>query len=154
MTPPGTDNSLLITLAILAFSASLSALLSLYLLERRSGSKSALWMALLMAACAWWSSINAFEYIAAGLQAKLILAGLQYLSIASMPAIWFAFCSSLFKEEGSINAREPSFIIWIIPVITACLVWFDPFLGLVRNYPRLRERPPFATVVQDFGPWF
>ena len=133
MTNPNPENALLIVTAVLAFSASLSAILSLYLFERRFSSRSAGWMALLMLDCAAWSTLNAFENIANGLTVKLIIANLQYLPIAAIPVVWYGLGSSLRKEDLSETGRNPSPAIWLLPAATFLLVWLDPWLGLVRH---------------------
>ncbi|HCM28406.1 MAG TPA: hypothetical protein DIC34_18060 [Treponema sp.] len=154
MTNPNPENALLIVTAVLAFSASLSAILSLYLFERRFSSRSAGWMALLMLDCAAWSTLNAFENIANGLTVKLIIANLQYLPIAAIPVVWYGLGSSLRKEELSETGRNPSPAIWLLPAATFLLVWLDPWLGLVRHSFRLQERTGFAVLAKSFGPWF
>ena len=139
---------------ILAISTLIASLLCLYLLERGRDSHSALYMGILMAAAAWWSSLNAFEYLVSGLQAKLVLANLQYIAIAAIPVLWYSFATSLNQEEHAGKGRDPRPVIWVVPAITAVLAWLDPALGLLRNSFRLENQDGFVVIAKDFGPWF
>ncbi len=141
-------------IATLAVSSLLASVLCLYLLERRQESPAALYMGLLMAAVAWWSGLNAFEYMVGSLRAKIFVANLEYLAIACIPILWFAFGSSLASEERSGRGSDPKMAIWIVPALTAILVWLDPLLGLVRSSFRLEVQGGFTTIGKEFGPWF
>ena len=111
-------------------------------------------MAVLMGATAWWAAWNAVEYVAPGLTGKLIFANLEYLAIAAIPVLWFALGSSLEQEERGVTARRPPLVIWIVPVVTAALVWADQSLGFVRHGFRLEEVSGFSVIAKEFGPWF
>lgn len=111
-------------------------------------------MALNMAATAWWAAWNALEYLAPALQAKLIFANLEYLAIAAIPVLWFAFGSSLDQEEHTRTPTWRRLAIWIVPAVTAVLVWTDPLLGFVRHNFRLEIESGFTVIAKEFGPWF
>jgi diguanylate cyclase (GGDEF)-like protein len=143
-----------LVVGILTATALLSGQLTAYMAIRSSGSRSAVLMALLMGATAWWAAGNALEYLAPGLSLKLYFANLEYLAIASIPVLWFAFGYALQREErGGKGGRLP-LVIWIIPAATAVLVWTDPSLGLVRRAFHLTMTSGFWVIEKEFGPWF
>ena len=139
---------------ILAATALLSGQLTAYLAIRSRGSRSAFVMALNLGATAWWAAWNALEYLAHDLQTKLIFANLEYLAIAAIPVFWFAFGSSLDQEEQTGTVMRRRWVIWIVPAVTAVLVWTDPLLGLVRRSFRLEVLSGFTVIAKEFGPWF
>ncbi len=145
---------MVLVVGVLAATALLSAQLTAYLAIRARGSRSATIMAVLMGATAWWAAWNAAEYLAPGLQAKLFFANLEYLAIAAIPVMWFALGSLLGQEERSGTARRPPRVIWIVPALTAILVWTDPYLGLVRRNLHLEVQSGFSVIAKEFGPWF
>ena len=145
---------MVLVIGILAATALLSGQLTAYMAARSRGSRSALAMALIMGATAWWAAGNAAEYMAHDLAVKVALANLQYLAIAAIPVLWFALGSSLGQEERGRKVRAPLPVIWIIPALTAILVWTDPALGLVRHSFRLDVQSGFPVIAKEFGPWF
>ena len=145
---------MVLVVAILAATALLSGQLTAYMAYRSRGSKSALAMAFLMGATAWWAAWNALEYLVPGLPAKLIFANLEYLAIAAIPVIWFTLGFSLDQEERGGASRRPHPAIWIVPAVTAAMVWTDPFLGFVRHGFHLVVESGFPVIAKEFGPWF
>jgi diguanylate cyclase (GGDEF)-like protein len=145
---------MILVVGILAATALLSGQLTAYLAIRSRGSRSAVVMALIMGATAWWAAWNALEYLAPGLQAKLIFTNLEYLAIAAIPVLWFALGSLLEQEERGGTARRPPLVIWIVPAVTAVLVWTDPSLGFVRHSFHLEVESGFSVIAKEFGPWF
>jgi diguanylate cyclase (GGDEF)-like protein len=134
--------------AVFLLSAQLSAFIALRLGESRGAKR----LALLMAAIALWSGLNALEYLVPGLQAKLILANIQYAAIVSIGPLWFGFAA---KPEGRGGRRAKLHaLLWILPAATAALVWLDPSLGLVRRSIRLEPYGDFLLIAKEFGPWF
>jgi diguanylate cyclase (GGDEF)-like protein len=145
---------MILIVGILAATALLSGHLTFIMANRSRGSKSAVSMALIMGATAWWTAGNALEYLAPQLPAKLVFADLQYLAIAAIPVFWFAFGFSLEREKHAGVARNPPLPILIVPLITAILVWIDPSLGLVRRSFRLDVQSGITVIAKEFGPWF
>ena len=145
---------MIVVVGILAATALLSGQLAVYLAIRSRGSRSALVMAFNMGATACWAAWNALEYLTPDLRTKLIFANLEYLAIAAIPVFWFAFGSILEREERTGTTRTPPLVIWIIPMVTAILVWFDPILGIVRHSFRLDVASGFTVIAKEFGPWF
>jgi diguanylate cyclase (GGDEF)-like protein len=145
---------MILLVSILAATTLLSGLLTVYMAIRSRGSRSAIVMAFIMGATAWWAAWNALEYLAPGLQAKLIFANLEYLAIAGIPVFWFTLGSLLDQGERGGTARRQPWVIWIIPAVTAVLVWTDPFLGFVRHSFHLEVESGFAVIAKEFGPWF
>jgi diguanylate cyclase (GGDEF)-like protein len=148
------DNALVLVAGFLFATAILAGVLFIYLLGRNLDSRSATFMAFLMGASSLWAALNGFEYLASRLEAKLLLANLQYLAIAVIPVIWYSFGRSYDLEERTGTGSNPNVLIWVVPAVTAVLVWLDPELGLVRTNFRLEEQSGFAMIAKDFGPWF
>jgi diguanylate cyclase (GGDEF)-like protein len=148
------DSALVQVTGFLFATAILAGVLFIYLLGRNLDSRSATFMAFLMGASSLWAALNGFEYLASRLEAKLLLANLQYLAIAAIPVIWYSFGRSYDLEERTGTGSNPKILVWIIPVITAVLVWLDPSLGLVRTNFRLEKTGGFIMIAKDFGPWF
>ncbi len=148
-------NSALVQVAGFLFAtAILAGILFLYLLGRSLDSRSATFMAFLMGTSSMWAVLNGFEYLASDLNSKLILANLQYLAISTIPVIWYSFGRSYDLEERTGTGSIPNLLIWVVPGITAVLVWLDPSLGLVRTNLRLEEQSGFIMIAKEFGPWF
>ncbi len=145
---------MILVVSILAATALLSGQLTAYMVFRSRGSRSAVFMALIMGATAWWAAWNALEYLAPGLPVKLVFANLEYLAISAIPVLWFALGSSLEQSERGVAARRPPLVIWIVPAVTAALVWTDPSLGFVRHSFRLEAASGFSVIAKEFGPWF
>ena len=145
---------MVLVVGVLAATALLSTQLTAYLAVRARGSRSAVIMAVLMGATAWWAAWNAAEYMAPTLGAMLLFANLEYLAIAAIPVTWFTLGYLLGQEERGGTARRPPRIIWIIPAVTAILVWTDPYLGLVRKGLHLEVQGGFLVIAKEFGPWF
>jgi diguanylate cyclase (GGDEF)-like protein len=145
---------MILVVGILAATALLSGQLAAYMAFRSRGSRSAVVMAFLMSATAWWSAWNVLEYLAPGLTAKLFFANLEYLAIVAIPVLWFALGSSLEQEKRGGTARRQPRVIWIVPAATAVLVWTDPYLGFVRHSFHLEVQSGFEVIAKEFGPWF
>jgi diguanylate cyclase (GGDEF)-like protein len=148
------QTALILIVGILGATALLSGHLTVFIALRSRGSKSAVSMAGVMGATAWWAAWNAFEYLAPDLSTKLVFADLQYLAIAAIPVFWFAFGFLLQKEERAGVGRNPTLLIWIVPLATAVLVWTDPALGLVRRSFHLGVESGITVIAKEFGLWF
>jgi diguanylate cyclase (GGDEF)-like protein len=148
------DSALVQVAGFLFATSILAGILFLYLLGRNLDSRSATFMAFLMGASSLWAGLNGFEYLANRLEAKLLLANLQYIAIATIPVIWYSFGRSYDLEERTGTGSNPNLLIWLVPAITSVLVWLDPTLGFVRTNIRLEEQGGFVMIAKDFGPWF
>lgn len=143
-----------IAAALLLISAFLSLHLFLFLRNKNSQSRSLFYLSLFLAFSAWWSFWNAYEYLVPSFQMKLFFANLQYLSIPTVAVLWYAFGRSFDREERFGSGHDPHWLVWIVPAITAVLVWFDPLLGLVRFDLRLDSQNGVSYIAKSFGPWF
>ena len=146
--------TMVVVVGILAATALLSGHLTAYMAVRSRGARSALVMAMIMGGTAWWAALNALEYLAPGLELKIVFANLQYIAIAGIPCLWFSLGSYLDQEERSGTARRSPLVILIVPLVTAVLVWTDQSLGLVRHSFRLGAESGFTVIDKQFGPWF
>lgn len=147
---------LLLPVALLFLSAWLSLHLFLFLRARSGESRSAWLLASLMGATAFWAFFNALELLAQGLEAKFVLGNLQYIAISAIPVLQFRFGTRLLYRDDDKSARLWSVhgLLWIEPILTSVLVWFDPALGWVRHDLHLDFSLGFAMLSVGRGPWF
>ncbi|PKL07984.1 MAG: hypothetical protein CVV51_11305 [Spirochaetae bacterium HGW-Spirochaetae-7] len=148
------NSSLVLVAGFLFATAILAGILFIYLLARNIDSRSASFIAFLMGASSMWAALNGFEYLVPEFNQKLLMANLQYMAIAAIPVIWYSFGKSYNQEERTGTSDNPRLAIWIVPAITALLVWFDPSLGLVRDNLHLEQQGGFVMIAKEFGPWF
>ncbi|HEY9594465.1 MAG TPA: histidine kinase N-terminal 7TM domain-containing protein, partial [Spirochaetia bacterium] len=145
---------MILVVGILAATALLSGQLAAYILLRSRGSRTAILLGVTMAATAWWAAGNAVEDLVTGLAAKLVCTNLEYLAIAAIPVLWGSLGWSLDREERRGTPKTLPLPFWIIPAVTAILVWIDPVLGLVRSSFHLETIAGFTSLAKRFGPWF
>jgi PAS domain S-box-containing protein len=84
---------------------------------RRRETPGAAPLALIMLAVAVWAGLNLLEHAVVGFQNKLFFGKLQYLGIASVPALWLIFALSYCGWQRFLTRRN-LILLWIIPVIT------------------------------------
>ncbi|MEI6875321.1 MAG: EAL domain-containing protein [Spirochaetota bacterium] len=147
---------LMLPVALLVFSTFLSLHLFLVLRGRAEKSRTVWILASIMGATATWSSLNVLELLAPDLATKFILGNLQYLPICAIPVLQFRFGTRLLyrDDDSKPKFRSASTLLWLEPLLTAALVWFDPILGLVRHDFRLDLTMGFPMLVRELGPWF
>jgi diguanylate cyclase (GGDEF)-like protein len=144
----------LIIIVLLLVTALLSFHLFAYLARWRGRDRSAGLMALLMGASGWWALFNAAEYLASSFGMKLVFANVQYAAIAAIPALWFAFGRAYLAKGGPAARTSTTALIWVLPALTAVLVWLDPLTGLVRSSLGLVGEGSSALLAKRYGPWF
>lgn len=135
--------------------AALAFVIGQTLRTRAADSWTARLMGYLATATSFWAFLNVAELLSSDLALILVFANLQYLAIAAIPVLWFQFGSQLQRARDV----RPRFLaqdglLWIIPGITAVLVWTDPWWGLVRTNFQLTDVGGFTVLDKDFGPWF
>ena len=84
--------------------------------RRRSapGADALLWM---MAAVGWWCVTGACHAMAETVPAKIVWAKVQYLGIASVPALWLMFAAQ-YAHAGWFCTRRVRAVLWVIPIAT------------------------------------
>jgi diguanylate cyclase (GGDEF)-like protein/PAS domain S-box-containing protein len=149
-----------IGLEIPLFLLLVSALLSLhifFLIRSRAGASRSAWiLAGLMVATSAWALLNALEFLVAPLSLKILFSSFEYLPISAIPVLLFRLGTRLYRAD---DASRPGIgsaasLLWLEPLLTSVLVWFDPALGLVRRDFRIELSLGFPTLAFGFGPWF
>lgn len=121
--------------------------------RRTRGAVPFFWMVL---AVAFWSVTAAMELVVADVYQKLLWSKLQYFSITSLPALWFAFALEYGQAEGQHSRIRPIHLalLWVIPVITLVLALSNEWHGLIWSDVTLIQPAPHALARYEHGVWF
>jgi signal transduction histidine kinase len=134
---------------ILFTSAAVSFWLALHVRRRNRtpGSTTFVW---LLVAIGTWCLSGAAHWAADSLDAKIAWARVQYLGIASVPALSLTFA---LRFAGSRWARRgvTRALIWIVPVLTVVAAWTNDWHGALWPSVTLSEH---GLAVYDHGWWF
>jgi signal transduction histidine kinase len=136
----------------LGISAVISAALSAFGLLRRStrGAKE-------LAVCGFlgtlWIVGNGLEMAATTLSGKLLWSSVQYFAYAFSPLSWLALVFRFSGKDKLLTARVV-IPLAVIPLLTSILVWFDPWIGLVRHSFSLDTSGEFPVLAKNYGLWF
>ena len=136
----------------LLFTAGLAAAMALLAWQRRAtpGGTS---FALLMVASAEWAFMSALEKAVPTLPAKILCAKVEYLGIASVPALWFMFALGYSRQANWVTRRNV-LLLWIMPSITVMLAFTNQWHRLVWTSITPASPGADALLVYDHGPWF
>jgi PAS domain S-box-containing protein len=114
-------------------------------------------MALLVLAFAatLWSVGYALEIASPDLPTKLFWAKIEYLGIIVIPLAWLIFSAQYSGNTGWLE-RSPvrHILLWIIPVLTLCLVWTNEQHHLVWQQAGLVPLADITILSIEHGPWF
>jgi PAS domain S-box-containing protein len=136
----------------LLFTAGLAAAMALVAWERRA-TPGGLPFALLMVAVAEWAFMSALEKAVPTLMAKVVCAKVEYLGIASVPALWVMFALG-YSQQAHRLTRRTVLLLWIMPSITVALAATNEWHGLVWSSINPASASADAFLVYDHGPWF
>lgn len=136
----------------LLVSAATTAALSVYGTKQRHNLGTNI-LGLCMAIGTVWSSANALELSALTLERKLFWANVQYAAYSLGPVAWF-LTACQFTGRSHWLSRKGVLALLTIPTITICLVWTDPWWGLVRSSFELKPSGPLLVLGKQYGPWF
>lgn len=135
----------------LAISASIAALLAIYILRRRA-TPGAITFFLLMASVSLWSTCYAFEMASAQLSAKLFWRKAAYLGIVAVPTAWLLFA---LRYGGYLSTQRRRYLLLAIePLVVLGLVWTNEYHQLHWSSLRLDQSGAFAALRGVFGPTF
>ncbi|MDQ4129048.1 MAG: ATP-binding protein [Actinomycetota bacterium] len=137
------------TLLLLA-AAAISAALVVYVWRRRDARGAGAVVLMMLAVCVW-SLGYAFEIGAAGLEAKVLWAKVEYLGIVTVPFAWFVFSLRYTCRDRSITRRNLA-LLAAVPLATLLLVATNEAHGLVWSRTALDPSGSFLTL--DYGTWF
>lgn len=110
-------------------------------------------LAVLAATIAFWAAGYALEIGGADLSAKLFWGKAQYLSIVSVPVIWYIFAYNYSHQDKQVAPRTAA-LLFILPVITLALVWTTEAHSLVWREIRISENGSFSALGVSRGLWF
>jgi PAS domain S-box-containing protein len=135
----------------LIISAMISFILAMFAwLRRTSGAKV---FALLTLIITIWLLGYAVELAVTLLPLKILWAKIQYISIVSLPVVWFVFAAHFSNRSDWLNRRN-LISLTIIPFITLTLVWTNELHGLIWQKTELLELGSLVTLDLSYGPWF
>lgn len=100
-----------------------------------------------------WTVGFIFEIAANGLDAKLILANIQFIGIDTLPVAWLALTLTYtghFQEWSRFIGA-----LLIIPALNQVIIWTDPFHHLFRQHPSLdTTTASFPILINDYSTWY
>jgi PAS domain S-box-containing protein len=138
--------------SLLAIAALISALLAIYIWNRRSLSAARPAVALMIAVFVW-STGYLLEFMGVELETKLFWAKIQYFGIVSLPVAMFLFALAFSGRYEWLTARKFSGLL-VIPAITLILVLSNEFHRLVWPDWSLESLGDTAMLRLEHGPAF
>lgn len=126
--------------------------MSLYAWRRHPASGAAVF-SLLTLAVALWSLTYALELASANLAAKIFWGKIQYVSIASLPLLWFVF-ALYYADRSRWLTRRNLGLLAAIPVITILLMWTNEAHGLIWRRVSLEQNGASFSLIVSYGGWF
>jgi PAS domain S-box-containing protein len=123
-----------------SFIGAVSAFIAaMYVLRKRGRQARARVGAVLLFNIAWWLLCAALETASAEIRGKVFWATAQYVSICTVPTLWFVYTLYYTGREQWLNARS-WVLLSIVPLTTFALVLTNSFHGLI-----------WRTVISDAG---
>ncbi len=120
------------------------------LVHRRASAPGATAFMWLMAAIALWCVTSAFHGLTLALGEKILWAKVQYLGIATVPPLWFAFLSDYVGARWPAD-RRVRITLAAVAVTTIVLAFTNEAHHLVWASVRIG---PDGVVTYEHGPWF
>lgn len=136
----------------LLFTAGLAAAMALVVWQRRA-TPGATPFALLMVASAEWAFMSALEKAVPTLTAQILCAKVEYLGIASVPALWLMFALS-YSQQADWLTRRSMLLLWIMPSITIAVAATNEWHQLVWSRIAPASNHADAFLIFSHGPWF
>jgi signal transduction histidine kinase/ActR/RegA family two-component response regulator len=120
---------------------------------RRRAVPGAPWFAMLMAALAGWTLVNALEKSLVAYEPRRLVSTFVYLFIVTVPAAWLAFAFRFSRQERWLPRRVVP-LLFLEPVLVMVLVLTDHWHGLFRASTEMARPGPYAVMVIRHGPLF
>lgn len=138
---------------ILACSALVTSLISLYVLKYRACRASHEFV-LLLAAVSWWSATNVMETFVQGIDLKILFSVLSYLGSQSAPVLFFLFALRFTRMDSWMSGRSTC-IFFIIPCISFLMAATNGLHHLLWSSVSLAESAFAGSyAVYEHGPWY
>ena len=108
---------------------------------------------LMMLGITFWLVLYGFELSVVGLEAKIILAKLEYIFIVSTVPLWFIY---VMLKTNHHEWGKPKRYLWlfVIPAIVLIAFWTNELHNLVWTNPTLIREVDFWDVGYGYGPLF
>lgn len=153
------------TISSILFVSGLICANVMFILWHRRKVRGAKWLSLVMLSMSIWGVAAAFENAAVAIPAKIFWAKFQYLGVTtSSPLLFiFAYNHRHFQEyhepRTETGLRAPinwklMLSLWIIPVVTALLVWSNEWHHLIWTGYHLVSTDVAEILVYSHGVWF
>jgi signal transduction histidine kinase len=137
---------------LLTAASSLSALLALLGVARRSAPAAREFIHVVSAVFIW-STAYFFELVLPGLSLKLLAARVEYLGISTLPVLWLLLAARA-TGRGELITPLRTAALFVIPCVTTCLAFTNGLHGLLWSavWVDTTLTPPLLIVAH--GPWF
>jgi PAS domain S-box-containing protein len=110
---------------------------------------------ILILGCTVWSIGYALEIASADLESKLFWAKFQYFGITTIPLAWYIFSVQHLGSPGwTDRPRKYQALMWVMPVITLCLIWTNEAHHLIWEQVTVLSTGRFTILQLDHGLWF
>lgn len=129
--------------------AAASAVVAAALIFRRRTVRGGVWLAIFLAAAAYWAFFNAIELTGPTVESRRVFAQFQYLGIVTVTPTFFHSAFALARR------RRPLVLVvmvWAIPLVTLLVAWTSAWHDLLWTSIELDTTTGLA--VFRYGPWF
>jgi diguanylate cyclase (GGDEF)-like protein/PAS domain S-box-containing protein len=148
----GSFTSLLPFVGPLVGAAALSWVLSVTALRHRD-TPGRRYFSLMLLGVGLWCLLYGLEAALAGITLKTVLAGLQYLGIASVPVFWLLFALRYTGLDTALTRRRIA-LLFVVPGLTVLLLATNSLHGLMWSSVGLNLTGGFHALLISHGPFF
>jgi len=111
----------------------------------------AVYLLLILVACAEWCLTSALEYVAGSLEVRVWASKLQYIGIHTIPVLYLLFAIDLKHKSRSLTSVFRA-MLWVLPVITILLAFTNELHGYIwSGFTPVEEG---TRLVYQYGAWF
>ncbi len=108
---------------------------------------------LLMVAIIIWASAAVGEFSVLSASAKIIWGKISYVGIVNVPPLWLLFAAQFTRRKGWQSRKQIAWL-WIIPILTLCLVTTNEWHGLIWSSIVPVSNNPGAWLIYNHGSAF
>ena len=107
-------------------------------------------LTVMLAATAWWTGAIGLEYAAAGVEAKVLLAVIEYPALLAVPVCFLLFTVEYFQLERHLPFHR-RILLWVIPSLTVLFAATNSW----HHFQWTAFIPaPNNILIYEYGPWF
>lgn len=107
----------------------------------------------LFAAVLFWSAGQTLGTLVVSLEAKILIAKLNYLGICMVPVAWTVFALTYTQRVARLSQRALN-AISVIPIVTVILVFTNELHQLMWSNWYLENAKGYIGLVTEYGFWF